>query len=362
MASQLPHIHPDILRAHTLPGAFYGDAAWFLRQRELLARAWHLAPIDREAPAPGHAEPWTMLPGCLDEPLVWTRDRTGARRCLSNVCTHRGNLVVAAPGACDVLACTYHGRCFDLDGKLRAAPGFTGVPGFPGDGDHLANVATGSWAGLPFASLDPAVPFAEWIAPLQQWLGSWADQPLPAAPAWRADYEFDAHWALYVDNFLEGFHIPYVHPELQRTIDPDAYETQLLPGATLQIAFSRPGEPTLALPAGHPHAGRAVAAYYVFLFPCTLLNFYPWGLSINIVEPIGPHRTRIRYLQYVVRPELRGRGAGGALETVEQQDQAVVLATQRGVRARLYRGGRYAPDEERGVHHFHRLLLAALGG
>jgi choline monooxygenase len=41
---------------------------------------------------------------------------------------------------------------------------------------------------------------------------------------------------------------------------------------------------------------------------------------------------------------------------VEQEDEAVVEAVQRGVRARLYRGGRYSPAHERAVHHFHRLV------
>ena len=73
-----------------------------------------------------------MLPGCVDEPLVWTRDAAGERRCLSNVCTHRGRVVVDEAGPRDVLTCTYHGRCFDFDGSVRAAPGFEDVAAFPG--------------------------------------------------------------------------------------------------------------------------------------------------------------------------------------------------------------------------------------
>ncbi|MCA8949921.1 MAG: Rieske 2Fe-2S domain-containing protein [Planctomycetes bacterium] len=355
----IPEIDPDIHRARTLPGAFYGDADWFGRQRELLARSWHMAPLDRGAPAVGHAVPWALLPGALDEPLVWTRDRDGIRRCLSNVCTHRGRVVVDRAGPSDVLACGYHGRCFGLDGALRAAPGFENAPDFPAAADDLPAVATGDWAGFAFAALDPAVTFAEWIAPLLAWAPELA---LPDQPSWLHDYEFDAHWALYVDNYLEGFHIPFVHPALQRTLTND-YDIHLLDGgASVQVAFSRPGEPALELGAAHPgdYGDRPVAALYVFLFPGTLMNFYPWGLSINRVEPLAPRRTRVRYVQYVARPELRQRGAGGDLETVEAEDQAVVLATQHGVRARLYDRGRYAPVAERAVHHFHRAVAHAL--
>jgi hypothetical protein len=93
-----------------------------------------------------------------------------------------------------------------------------------------------------------------------------------------------------------------------------------------------------------------------------MLNVYPWGLSLNHVRPLAPDRTRVVYRGYVRDAAMSGRGAGGALDRVEIEDEAVVAAVQRGVRARLYRGGRYSVTHERGVHHFHRLLAAALVG
>jgi choline monooxygenase len=91
-----------------------------------------------------------------------------------------------------------------------------------------------------------------------------------------------------------------------------------------------------------------------------MLNFYPWGLSVNLVEPQSPSRTRVRFRAYVGDAALRGAGAGGGLHRVEEEDEAVVEAVQRGVRSRVYRGGRYAPAHERGVHHLHRLLCRFL--
>ena len=66
------------------------------------------------------------------------------------------------------------------------------------------------------------------------------------------------------------------------------------------------------------------------------------------------------YRGYVWDAAMSGQGAGGALDRVETEDQAIVEAVQRGVSSRLYRGGRYSVAHERGVHHFHRLLAAAL--
>jgi choline monooxygenase len=91
-----------------------------------------------------------------------------------------------------------------------------------------------------------------------------------------------------------------------------------------------------------------------------MLNFYPWGLSVNLVQPDGPRRTRVAFRSYVGDTATLGKGAGGALDRVEAEDEAIVHAVQRGVRSRLYHGGRYSPTRERGVHHFHRLLAEFL--
>ena len=58
---------------------------------------------------------------------------------------------------------------------------------------------------------------------------------------------------------------------------------------------------------------------------------------------------------------LLGQGAGGDLQRVQDEDAAVMQAVQLGLRARLWRPGRYAAQHESGIHHFHRLLKAALG-
>ena len=121
---------------------------------------------------------------------------------------------------------------------------------------------------------------------------------------------FDAHWALYVENYH----------------------------------------------------GLRLAAYYGWLFPNLMLNVYPWGLSVNVVEPVSPSHTRVHFRSYVADPSRLAEGAGGALDAVELEDEAAVLSVQRGLRSRLYRQGRYAPHHEQGVHHFHRLLAQALRG
>lgn len=354
-------IDPDIRRARTLPARVYSDPGVHAVARErVFARSWQVvADLDR-VKVPGQAHPVILLEGLLDEPLLLTRDRDDALHCLSNVCTHRGTIVCESDGVLAQLRCRYHGRRFHLDGRFHSMPEFDGAEGFPSPADDLPRVASGVWRKLVFASLAPPVSLGEILHPVDARCG-WL--PLESAvhdPARSRDYLVQANWALYVDNYLEGFHIPFVHAALAQAIDYGSYRTECFPHAVLQLGEAAPGEAAFDPPAGSPDRGQRVAAYYWWLFPNTMLNFYPWGLSLNVVRPLAVDRTRVSFTSFVWDPSKLDAGAGGAIDRVEREDEVIVESVQRGTRARLYERGRYSPSREQGVHHFHRLLTAAL--
>jgi len=361
MGSREFRIDPDIRRARTLPAEVYRDPHWYELQRErVFARYWQALPDGRALAQPGEARPFMLLPGCLDEPLVLTRDESAQLHCLSNVCTHRGNLVVEQPGTLASLRCRYHGRRFGLDGRFVSMPGFEGVHGFPGEQDDLRPVPAVAWGPLLFVGLEPAVHFEEWLGPVRRRMDWMPLDELRFDAGGSREYEIEANWALYCDNYLEGFHIPFVHPGLARAFDHGGYQSETFSWSNLQVGIAREGDPCFEPPVSHPDHGRRVAAYYFWLFPATMLNFYPWGLSLNVVQPLAVDRTRVAFVSYVLDPSLRERGAGADLHRVEMEDEAVVEAVQRGVRSRLYDRGRYSPAREVCVHHFHRLLETTL--
>jgi choline monooxygenase len=364
----LPAVDPDIRRARTPPPELYIRPDLYARIVDrVLAASWQLL-LDVDARSAQHgAAPAELLPGSIGEPLLVATDLDGRRRCLSNVCTHRGAVLLADPTAARGIRCTYHGRRFGLDGRCEHMPAFEGVEGFPAPEDDLREYPLERWGPLAWTSLAPAAGFDEVVgavrdrlqgpAPDPQWLPM---EALRVDPEGAREYEFDASWLLYVENYLEGFHIPYVHPGLAPAVDFATYATALLPCASVQIAEAAAGDPSLGPPVGHAEHGRRIAAYYVFVFPNTMLNFYPWGVSVNVVLPLGLARSRVAFRRYLWRPDLLERGAGADLHRVELEDEAVVRRVQRGMASRAYRGGRYSPSRETGVHHFHRLLLAAL--
>jgi choline monooxygenase len=99
-----------------------------------------------------------------------------------------------------------------------------------------------------------------------------------------------------------------------------------------------------------------VGAFYFWLFPNIMFNFYPWGLSLNVVTPLSAGRTKVAFHSYVWNSALRESGVGAGLHRVEMEDEEVVESVQRGVRSRLYDRGRYSERREVGTHHFHELL------
>ncbi len=332
-------IDADIREAFTLPSDFYVDPLVFDRTKEaIFARTWHLAA------GPELSEdltPVTILPGFLDEPLLLAKGESV--RCLSNVCTHRGKILIEEACKGNLIRCGYHGRRFSLDGKFLSMPEFENVVDFPSKDDDLKQLPLAEWKGFYFASLDPFAAFNGMLADVPDLVANFNYDDLKLTAT--KNYEVSAHWALYCENYLEGFHIPFVHKSLNEVVHYGTYTTDLYRFASLQTGYDEAG---------------SVAARYLFIFPNLMFNFYPWGISVNVVRPITPSKTVVEFLTYVANDELIDKGAGADLHGVEMEDEAVVESVQKGIRSRHYSHGRYSPTREQGTHHFHRLIAEFL--
>jgi choline monooxygenase len=331
-------IEPDIRKAKTLASEFYTGERWFeLSKEKIFARTWQF--VGKASDFDG-LRPVTLLPGVLDEPLLLVKT-DDSLHCLSNVCTHRGKILVEEPTeAPRLIRCGYHGRRFSLDGKFMSMPEFEGVEDFPAESDNLRQVPFAVRQGFMFAAVEPFALFDESVSDVATQCADDAYGAQPLRLMASREYEIDAHWALYCENYLEGFHIPYVHHSLNEVVDYGTYATELFRYSSLQTALS----------------GDELAARYLFLFPNTMFNFYPWGISVNVVRPVSPSKTIVEFLTYVGDESLIDKGAGADLHRVELEDETVVESVQKGIRSRFYSHGRYSPTREQGTHHFHRLI------
>lgn len=350
-------IHEDIRQAWTPTSRLYVDSDFFRASVEhALARSWQWIGTDDLVKVPNQVHPFTLLEGSLDEPLLLTRDAQDKVHCLSNVCTHRGNLVAEGSGIERFLRCRYHGRRFGLDGTFQHMPEFEGCAGFPSEADNLPKVPFGVWKNQFFAGVRPFAPLEEVLADMDARVGWMSIEEYLPEPTKTRDYMVRGNWALYVENYLEGFHIPFVHASLAEALVYDDYRTELFPYSILQVGVGQGGEDVFDLPAGHPDQGQAISAYYWWIFPNLMFNFYPWGMSVNVVRPLGPERTRVSFIGFVGDASRMRQGAGADLDRVEREDEAIVETVQIGLKSRFYDRGRYSPKRETGTHHFHRLL------
>ena len=354
-------VHSDITAASTLPSSFYKDSNMYeVSKEKVFARTWQFLGDTDPLKAPGTILPYTLLEGCLDEPLVATRDFDDHLRVLSNVCTHRGMLVAETGGNARYMRCRYHGRRFGLDGCFQAMPEFETVQNFPTDKDDLSTIPFDIWGKFLFASINPIAPLAEMLKPIQERLGWLPLQDFYFEPSRARDYLVRANWVLYCDNYLEGFHIPFIHSSLNAAIDYNNYTSEIYEWCNLQLGVASGAERTFDLPTASPDYGNNIAAYYYWVFPNLMLNFYPWGLSINVIRPLGHELTKVSFLPYVWDASKLEHGAGSGLDRVEREDEVVVEAVQKGMKSRFYNRGRFSAVREKGVHHFHQLLANTL--
>ncbi|MEZ4544047.1 MAG: SRPBCC family protein [Cyanobacteriota/Melainabacteria group bacterium] len=354
-------IAEDITRSGTLPATFYRDPQIFEQQKEkVFAKSWQYLTDLKSVGESAIQIPLTILPDSLSEPVILSREESGDLHLLSNVCTHRGSILLEEKKHSSRISCRYHGRCFSTCGKYVSAPGFEGAHDFPSEKDDLPTLALGRFDQFLFSGIYPELSFEDFIRPM---LARTGFLPLADAELDRdnsREYLVNANWALYVDNYLEGLHIPFVHPALASMLDTKDYQTELFAGGNVQIGIATDGDDAFEIPESHPDSGRKIAAYYYWLFPNTMFNFYPWGISVNVVEPLAVDRTRVRFLTYVYDRSRMGSYSPESINITELEDEAVVEAVQKGVRSRLYKRGRYAPQWERGVHQFHRMLTDRL--
>jgi choline monooxygenase len=355
------YVDKDISLAKTIHKSVYTDAAVFEKLRnQIFPRTWQYTSCKDEVNDLQNIYPTNFIEGFIDEPLIVVKNQDKYNT-LSNVCTHRGNLLKTEACKSDkFITCKYHGRRFSLDGEMLYMPEFKEVKDFPSAHDHLHTFLTGKWGNWLFASLDKRKSFEEYFKPMLERLSWIPIDEYKYRPEYGKDYYINANWALYCENYLEGFHIPFVHEGLNSVIDYGTYETIPDGQCVLQIGYAKDDEMCFHLPEASIDYGKNIAAYYYWFFPNIMFNFYPWGLSLNIVKPIAVNKTKVSFLVFIQDESKYNHGAGSDLDKVELEDEEIVQNVQRGLHSRIYQYGRYSVTREQGTHHFHRLLAEAL--
>ena len=338
--------------ASALPARYYfGHDMLAMEQAAVFARSWQLVARQDQLADPGDH----VIEKIGEVPVIVVRGQDGILRAFPNVCRHRaGPLALCNGKGARALHCKYHGWTYSLEGQLRGAPEMQAAQDFKMDDIRLPPLRVHEWQGLVFVALDASVPDFDDV------YGGIVDRIAPIDLSGmrylrRDSYDIDCNWKVYIDNFLEGYHLPHVHPGLSKVLDYRAYGTELFPWYSLQSSPLRGGGDIY---------GEGDAFYY-HVYPNVMLNIMPGRLQTNRILPLGPGRCRVEFDYYYAQDDkamARIAADQAFSDEVQVEDVTICEAVQQGLASGFYEAGRLCPKRESGVWHFQNLLRAAYAG
>lgn len=366
-------VNQQIECAHTLASRFYVDPKILeIEKEKIFRRSWQLVgSLDQPCAEVNGlkktiSDPETYFTtDVAGEPLLIVRDQQGTLRAFSNVCRHRAGPIALGSGCKNVMRCQYHGWTYTLDGKLIGTPDVEGIEFFDRSTMGMFPVSLQTWEKFMFVNFDPrAESLSSVLGQIPQQAQGFQFAGLQFAE--RRDYLINCNWKVYVDNYLEGYHIPIAHPGLMREIDYAQYRTDTFRFYSQQFA---PIRAMKAEDAGErfytPGTGLQQALYF-WVFPNLMLNIYPDNISTNVIVPLSADKTLTIFEWFfrdVDQPTTRARIEKAIVfsDQVQQEDIRLCENVQRGLHSSTYDRGRYSVKRENGVHHFHMLLSEFLG-
>jgi len=363
-ADELTHNSETSGLLHGLPRDAYISEDFFRREQNTLFRqGWALVGFAHEIAKPGDVRPVNV--GGM--PVLLVREGGGDVSAFHNVCRHRGTTLVEKPCSGQrLMVCPYHHWSYDLTGRLRATPHFGGfgeqkVEGFDKSEWGLKPVSVGVWHDWIFVNLDGEAPdFDEHCAPLAELIGDFDMTTL--TPLGVIDLGVvRANWKLLMENFIEPYHVPFVHPETTEGQPLDGHYPVInggCLGAAVDVAEAGEG----------PAADHLnVSSRYLTLFPTFVLGVYmPDQMGVHLNEPVSPGETRQRRAIYAIGKasrfdEKKIEVLRDLWRAVHKEDHAIVERLQRGRASPVMDGGGVlSPHWETSERRFQQMVVEAV--
>jgi choline monooxygenase len=338
---------PDIQRGRTLPPESYtADAIFHSERTRIFSNFWQFVGTDQGLELPGSFR----VVSVAGTSVVLVRQADQGLKALVNICRHRSGPLASGEGQTKVLQCRYHGWTYDLDGRLKGAPEFQTTGDFDKSKCQLPEVKLAQWGSFLFAALTPEITFEEWFAPiLTQFPKSVVEK---YSVFHNQTFAVQSNWKVYVDNYLEGYHIPIVHPELFQELDYSKYVTEIFQWC------SRQHSPARAVGTLYNQGTDPAAAYY-WIYPNLMLNIYQGFIQFNTVFPNGTGGSRVVF-DWASKENPKSEAERFLpfrkfSDLVQEQDREICEDVQKNLQSGWAVSGPYSAKRETGVHHFHGL-------
>jgi choline monooxygenase len=371
-----------------IPEAYTSDDFFAVERERVFGRSWVAVGCADQLREPGDV----FVADVGGRSIFVVRTKTGGLRGFYNVCRHRGTRLLA-PGETKVrrwIRCPYHSWAYDYEGHCVGTPMFedSHIPeeqraafdmsegaAFDRRDYGLMPVAVDLWGPLVFASLaDDPLPLDEYLGDLTQRSAGYRLAEWTIARV--GHYEVAANYKLIAENFMEYYHLPWVHPGLVKVSPIEAhYRWQ---GAGMYCGFcTTPIAPDTAdggwgagLP---PIAGLddadAQSARFAWLFPNVAINILPNHVFLIHAQPVTPRQTHeTTYL--LIHPDTADQGGhdaavdhlAGFWDSVNREDIAIVERVQQGLDTTPFPGGRLCYRFEEPLHRFQNLIIDHMVG
>jgi choline monooxygenase len=345
--------------AWTIPAPWYVDSRILdLERTTVFSRSWQMVGRADQLHEPGQY----ITCEVAGEPILVVRGNDLLLRGFFNVCRHHAAAVMVEPEGIAVhLRCPYHGWTYSLEGQLKGTPDFAEVCNFDRGASGMVSVETGVWQDWVFVKLERDGPTLEDF--IEEHLRAQIASLYVDKLHWmeRRRYVVDCNWKVFVDNYLDGgYHVPHLHKGLDSVLDYSKYTIENGKRFCLQSS------PVVTQGAeGRTGAVRqGDRAFYYWLYPNFMINWYDGVMDTNLVCPLGVDRTEVIFDFYFadVSEQARERQLASIAvgQRIQDEDAGICRSVQRGLASRAYHAGRLSVRREAGEHLFHRLLYADL--
>jgi len=374
-AADLEAVFNPIETATGMPNLAYTDNYYFEFEREFIFNRNWVAIGFVDQLQPGMVKPMDFM----GLPILIIKSSTGEVRVFHNVCSHRGMKLVDQERITNgLIVCPYHSWTYSIEGELKATPHIGGmgihtVKGFSCGGRGLKEIRSYIWLGILFVNLDGTAEEFEADArmPIERAksLMGESGEALMRMPANKSSIELEVNcnWKLAVENYLEAYHLPFIHPGLNSysplsdhvcEIFTDKYSGQITSTFDPKLDSKNP------LPIFPDwDESRLKNGDYPVIYPNLLLGFQANHIFAMIIHPITSSKCREELAIFYV-----GDGATDEkYETVRQanldgwttvfnEDIGPCERMQIGRESPGYNGGSFSPELDKCSHHFHQWI------
>ena len=337
------------LITESLSGKWYTEKRIFDKETDkIFFNSWLLVCSESKIKKPGE----TLFVEILNQPLIFIRQEDQSIRVFYNVCSHRGGSIKKEHKCVNYLQCSYHGWIYNLNGELKKSRGFNSSQLNFND-LRLKEIDSRVWKGMLFINFSSTPDtFKNTFDKIEELISPYKIDSFLFYK--RISYKIKCNWKVYLDNYLEGLHIPIVHPKLNRALNYKSYKTEVFDNFSVQSGK--------IINENSPYLNDSNSyAYYVTIYPNFLFNIAPGRLQTNIIEPVNEKQCVVHFDYYFDSIEKSIINEDIIFsDKVQKEDILICEKIQKNMSSRGFDKGILSGDYELGVKHFQDFIKKSL--